>query len=414
MKQSCFDKKLYDWKIEPFKQKASLEYGSGLPENKMISGFYPVYGSNGIVGFHNNYLVKGPGIVIGRKGTAGAVTYVNEDFWPIDTTYFIRLKSDEVDLRWLFYRLQMLNLQALNMATGVPGLNRNLVYSLSVKWPNRIEQSKIGEILYTVDEAIDDTEALIQKYERIKRGLVQDLLTKGIDENGNIRDEKTHKFKGSPLGRIPEEWEVVTIKQFASDKKFAIVDGPFGSNLKTEHYRSSGRPIIQSGFVTSGKFSAESYLFVDEDKFRSEIRSKVEPGDIVMAKIGAQCGTCSIMPEGHPVGILAGNCLKITVGKNNFNKYLELLLQYYYKIGKLFLIISTTAQPAVNMQLLKQIFVPRPPLAEQKRIVAFSDTMAGCVEKEDTYRQKLLAIKLGLMQDLLTGTVRVNNLIESN
>jgi type I restriction enzyme S subunit len=70
------------------------------------------------------------------------------------------------------------------------------------------EQRKIAEILETVDNAIEKTEKIIEKYKRIKQGLMQDLLTKGIDEKGNIRSEKTHKFKDSPLGRIPEEWEV--------------------------------------------------------------------------------------------------------------------------------------------------------------------------------------------------------------
>ena len=73
------------------------------------------------------------------------------------------------------------------------------------------EQSKIAEILSTVDQAIDQTEALIAKQQRIKTGLMQDLLTRGIDENGNLRSEETHEFKDSPLGRIPVEWEVKTI-----------------------------------------------------------------------------------------------------------------------------------------------------------------------------------------------------------
>jgi len=75
------------------------------------------------------------------------------------------------------------------------------------------EQQKIAEILETIDNAIEKTDKIIEKYKRIKQGLMQDLLIKGIDENGNIRDEKTHRFKDSPLGRIPEEWEVVRLEE---------------------------------------------------------------------------------------------------------------------------------------------------------------------------------------------------------
>jgi type I restriction enzyme S subunit len=81
----------------------------------------------------------------------------------------------------------------------------------SIPLPPLPEQRKIAQILETVDNAIEKTEKIIEKYKRIKQGLMQDLLTKGIDEKGNIRSEKTHKFKDSPLGRIPEEWEVVRL-----------------------------------------------------------------------------------------------------------------------------------------------------------------------------------------------------------
>jgi len=80
-----------------------------------------------------------------------------------------------------------------------------------VVWPSSPERSKIAEILSTVDRAIEQTEALIAKYQRIKTGLIHDLLTHGIDENGSIRTEATHKFKDSLLGRIPAEWAVGTL-----------------------------------------------------------------------------------------------------------------------------------------------------------------------------------------------------------
>lgn len=73
-----------------------------MPERERVIGIYPVVGSNGIVGYHNRGIVKGPGIVIGRKGSIGAVTWVDQDFWPIDTTYYIKLKKHNISLKWLF------------------------------------------------------------------------------------------------------------------------------------------------------------------------------------------------------------------------------------------------------------------------------------------------------------------------
>ena len=88
-----------------------------------------------------------------------------------------------------------------------PSVNDNLSSEST-----RAEQTKIAEILSTVDRAIEQTEALIAKQQRIKTGLMQDLLTRGIDEHGNLRSEKTHKFKNSPLGRIPVEWDVQPVR----------------------------------------------------------------------------------------------------------------------------------------------------------------------------------------------------------
>ena len=123
------------------------------------------------------------------------------------------------------------------------GLPVGAIESLEIPTPPVPEQTKIAEILSTVDRAIEQTEALIAKQQRLKTGLMQDLLTRGIDQHGNLRSEQTHKFKDSQLGRIPVEWEVVSLQSMAHRHKHAFVDGPFGSNLKTIHYREAGVPI---------------------------------------------------------------------------------------------------------------------------------------------------------------------------
>src|SRR5687767_14339984 len=136
----------------------TLEYGKGLPASKRSNGSFPVYGSNGVVGFHNESYVK-RGIVVGRKGSIGKTELVNSDFWPIDTTYYIT-ESSNYDLRWIYYLLQTLNLRSLNSATGVPGLNRDDVYKISVYYPEINVQKKIADILSSIDEAIQKTEQI--------------------------------------------------------------------------------------------------------------------------------------------------------------------------------------------------------------------------------------------------------------
>lgn len=291
-------------------------------------------------------------------------------------------------------------------------ISRTNLGKLELKAPGLRQQQKIAKILTTVDNLIEKTEALIEKYQAIKQGMMHDLFTRGIDANGQLRPSHhvaPHIYKQTELGWIPKEWEVIRVTEFASDEKNAIVDGPFGSNLKTIHYRETGVPVIQSGFVTSNIFVADEYIYVDETKFYSEIRSKVGPGDIVMAKIGAQCGRCAIMPDNHPIGILAGNSLKITVAKQNSNKYLESLLHFFQRIGKLDLITSTTAQPAISMSSLKVMKMQYAKPDEQVRIVRALSSIEQRIGIENKSLLKLKETKKGLMQDLLTGAVRVKS-----
>jgi type I restriction enzyme S subunit len=293
------------------------------------------------------------------------------------------------------------------------GLSISTIESVIIPTPPKPEQAKIAEILSTVDRAIEQTEALIAKQQRIKTGLMQHLLTRGIDEHGNLRCEKTHVFKDSRLGRIPTKWEVVSLQSLANKHKHAFVDGPFGSNLKTIHYRDSGVPIIQSGFVTEGVFAADSYLYVDESKFKAEIRSKAVPGDIIMAKIGARCGRCAILPDDHPVSIIAGNCIKISISADNSNEYVLACLQHEYARTHFEDFISKTAQPAMNMPALKTMPVKRPPLDEQFRIAICLNSSRKELEEHQRIMMKLLSLKTALMQDLLTGKKRVTALLES-
>lgn len=166
-----------EWEAMRLGNVISLEYGKGLIESQRKNGKYPVFGSNGIVGYHNEFLVIGPGIVVGRKGTIGAINWSDGNFWPIDTTYFVKPVRDDIDLRWLSYKLISLNLSKLNMATGTPGLNRDLAYSQVILLPPLSEQRRIAEILSTVDKKLELERHRKEKLERTKKGLMNELLT---------------------------------------------------------------------------------------------------------------------------------------------------------------------------------------------------------------------------------------------
>ena len=203
---------------------------------------------------------------------------------------------------------------------------------------------------------------------------------------------------------VPDGWKRVRFEEVGGGVKNAIVDGPFGSNLKSEHYRNKGIPVFQSGFVTEGKFNPTKYVYVDDDLFRQQYRSAARAGDILMAKIGAQAGRCATIPEGHAEGILAGNSLKITPDTKQFDRdYIQHWLCGKYDQSGLVEIKSTTAQPAISIKNLKSMWFEAPPLSEQRKIAEILSTWDRAIETAEALLATARNQKRALMQTLLTG-----------
>jgi type I restriction enzyme S subunit len=122
------------WRVAHIGELAEFAYGKPLRADNRIDGEFPVFGSNGIVGSHNEYLVIGPGLVIGRKGNPGTVMWSESNFFPIDTTFYA-IPTSNLPLRFLFYMLLNQDLASLSADSAVPGLNRNIAYLNKVVVP---------------------------------------------------------------------------------------------------------------------------------------------------------------------------------------------------------------------------------------------------------------------------------------
>ncbi|MGB4594673.1 MAG: N-6 DNA methylase [Anaerolineaceae bacterium] len=144
----------------------SLEYGKPLKEANRKGGEYPVYGSNGIVGWHSDFLVEGPFIIVGRKGSAGEVTFSKKNGYPIDTTFFVKLlDKQKAELKFIYCLLKYLNLGSVNTQSGVPGLNRNDAYRIEVPLPSLEVQREIVEEIDNCQTLIDANKQIINLFE---------------------------------------------------------------------------------------------------------------------------------------------------------------------------------------------------------------------------------------------------------
>jgi len=166
-----------DWVETTLGDLLSLEYGKPLKEEDRDGHGFPVFGSAGQVGFHSIPLLRqGPNIVVGRKGTAGAVTWSEQPCSVIDTAYFVRQKIDD-DLRFTYLLLASADLPALAAQTGVPGLNRERAYSVRLTKPPLIEQERIVAIVGSIDLAVSSIETSICNVRNLRAALLSDLLS---------------------------------------------------------------------------------------------------------------------------------------------------------------------------------------------------------------------------------------------
>jgi type I restriction enzyme S subunit len=240
----------------------TLEYGKALPRHSRVeTGSVPVAGSNGSDGFHDTAMVHGPGIVVGRKGSAGKVTWFDSDFWPIDTTYFVQHDPRITNMRWLYYLLQSKKLERLNKTTGVPGLNRNDAYAESCLLPPPKEQSRIVELLDEADRLRRLRRGAETKASRILPTLFERTFGKPFQvgqwpvlplgqilstmRNGTTADQNTNG-KGYPVTRI----ETIS----------AGVINPRRVRYADMSHEEAARWLLQSGDILFSHINSETHI----------------------------------------------------------------------------------------------------------------------------------------------------------
>lgn len=272
----------------------------------------------------------------------------------------------------------------------------------------KAEQIKIAEILSTVDRAIEQTDTLIAKQQRIKAGLMQDLLTRGIDENGNVRSERTHAFKDSPLGRIPVEWEARPL----GDLVASAVDGPFGSNLKTEHYVDEpGVRVIRLQNLGNGQFIDTDKVWVSRERARRLERHSVAPGDLLIGSLGDDkrlFGRACLYPASEQPAIVKADVFRVRCKREAIIHGFAFRLFNLPRWRRgLFGLAQGVTRDRVNLSNLMLFKLPVPGVDEQRFSASYLDAADEHLYELQRSLKKMCSLKTGLMQDLLTGKCRV-------
>ncbi len=166
-----------EWINKRFGNIAPLQRGFDLPNSRLKQGSYPVVYSNGILNYHSSFQVKAPGVVTGRSGTIGNVIFVEQNYWPHNTTLWVTTFNSN-DPKFVFYLIKQIGLDQFASGSGVPTLNRNDVHDFTVLIPESLEeQTTIAAVLSDMDAEIAALEAKLVKARQVKQGMLQELLT---------------------------------------------------------------------------------------------------------------------------------------------------------------------------------------------------------------------------------------------
>ena len=391
------------WTNQTLRDLAAINYGRDPSAILDDAGEYPVYGTSGSERQGTGYHYEGESIILGRKGSIDRVHFANGRFWTIDTAYFLSDFDDTVP-KWLYYFLCSIDLRALNEATGVPSLSRDLLYKISTPTPPPDEQAKIAEVLSTVDRAIEQTEALIAKQQHIKTGLMQDLLTRGVDERGNLRSEQTHKFKDSPLGRIPVEWESASLAVFVPSAEYGI----------STSLGESGYTVLRMNNVLDGEAELSDLKFTDAPVPE---HLWLRNGDVLFNRTNSweHVGRTGIWRGQIESATFASYLVRLNPHPD---KLLPEMLNFWLNWERIQIAMRRQATPAVQQVNINPTNLRSIPAAFPRDLdeqTAITGRISAVREVLNAYREhlyKLKSIKAGLMQDLLTGDRRVTALLE--
>ena len=214
------------------------------------------------------------------------------------------------------------------------------------------------------------------------------------------------------IGDVPEEWEVKPIKYIKSKEKNSFADGPFGSNLKSEHFVENGDVlVIESGFITTGKFIYKDFKTITKEHFETIKRSECKAKDIIIAKIGANYGMSGELPLLHNPSVVSGNSLKITLDNKKYLNSIFVFAMMTAKSNKGFLdLVQENAQPALSLSGLNNFKLPSPPLAEQHLIATFLDKKCSeidsLIDLQEQMIEELKAYKQSVITEAVTKGIR--------
>lgn len=265
-----------------FKDFVSLQRGFDLPNSMRANGNIPIVASTGISGYHDVSKVSAPGVVTGRSGSLGTVQYIDKDFWPLNTSLWVKHFKGNVP-KYVYYYLQTMRLEQYNSGAGVPTLNRNDLDAIEIVIHDSGEQIKIANTLSTYDSLIENNNRRIAILEELAQRLYREWFV-----HFRFPGHESINMVESELGLIPEGWEVGRLSD--------IADIIMGQSPPSTYYNETGNGLPFHQGVTN--FTS----LIPDHKLFSTKGNRIAEKDDILFSVRAPVGRINIADQKMVLG----------------------------------------------------------------------------------------------------------------
>ncbi len=398
LKQSEIGKIPEHWEHSALGELIEVHDSKRIPLSEMErakrKGKYPYCGASGIMDYIDDYIFNGEFLLIAEDGGSygkfdNSCYLMNGKFWVNNHAHIIKAKNNRTINKFLFYMLNFQDLRSYIVGSTRKKLNQEYLRQIEIPLPPLPEQQKIAEILGTVDEAIEKVDKAIEKTQRLKKGLMQELLTKGI---------RHKEFKDSKFGKIPKEWNVMSLGEMGA-LQYGFTASAKKEDTGIKFLRITD--IKEDGLIN---WTGVPYCEISESDFK---KYKLNEGDILFARIGATTGKTAFIDR-HVKGIFASYLIRFVPSKDDLEtKFLYFYTQSPFYWNRVNREKEGQLKKGMNATMLSKLNFPFPSLHEQKKIAEILSSVDKKLELLRKRKEKFERIKKGLMNDLLTGRKRV-------
>lgn len=403
------------WVVTALKRYATFVYGDALAAEIRRDGATPVFGSNGIVGLHDEPNTLAPAIFIGRKGSCGALSWSYEAGFAIDTAYYVDARSTKANLKWLYWALHVLGLSKLSQDTGVPGLSREIAHESLLAFPSLPEQTAIASFLdretRKIDALVEEQRRLIALLKEKRQAVISHAVTKGLDPNAPMKDSGVEW-----LGEVPAHWEVKRFKHLINSIEQGWSPQCEASPAETENDWA----VLKVGCVNGGSFNPEENKTLPPELTPIESLG-ISEGDLLISRANTRelVGSTAVATKAYPRLMLCDKLYRLRFrAATMLPQFASFYLATPGARGQIEVAATGASSSMVNIgqSTILEMEIAVPPLAEQGSICLAAMAQGGdfrrLVDAAETAIALLAERRAALISAAVTGKIDVRGLAQ--